>query len=170
MSTPSLRARRVTRRSIILVVLAVLAIGGLSLWWWSLKSADDPISADPVSAYGTIVTSQPCTARDASSSVSFSTPSGAVTATVHVCGYKANQSILVEYLRSDPSLARPAGSTPEQTPTLKRLLPIGILFAGVVAAAALLTLFRDRRTPRHARRRGVVVTTHASDDEPRSPQ
>ena len=129
----------------VLTVVALAAIVGLGVWWWRLRTVNDPIDADPVSGYAKIVTSQPCTVPGASATVQFSTAGRSVTAPLHVCGYQPNQSILVEYLGSDPQQVRPAGTQPVTSSSLKRWLPIGILFFGVVGAGALLSMIRDRR-------------------------
>jgi hypothetical protein len=149
------------------VLAALVGMLALGTWWWSLKSTSDPVAADPVSAYATVLTSDPCTAADATTSVSFTTANGPATAAIHVCGYKPNQSLLVEYLRADPAQARPAGSTPAPTSAVKRLLPVGILFLTVVVAAALVFLVRDRPRRRHPRPEPVTTRSarHGLDSE-----
>ncbi len=135
---------------LIIGIVAVAAVLGLGWWWWSLRGDDDPISADPVSAYATVLDSDACTVPAAHSTVRFPTPSGPVTAAVHACGYAAQQGVLVEYLASDVSQVRPASTTSAEPSVGRRLLPLLILLVGLLGAGALLALVRNRRDARHS--------------------
>lgn len=150
MGTRAAGSRRPRPLSVLLALVAVLAVVGLSGWWWLLRTSNDPVSADLVAADGSIVTSDPCTVPAAASTVEFGTPTGSVTASLSVCGYQPQQRIVVEYLRSDSGQVRAAGTSTAEPSVLRRLLPIGILFFGLVAAGALVTLARDQRRAEQA--------------------
>ena len=134
----------------VLVAVGALAALGLGWWWWSLRDNRDPVSADPVSAYGSIVTGDSCASPGAASTVEFSTIDGPITAELSACGYAPGQDVLVEYLRTDPQQVRLAGTGTQESSTLRRLLPIGVLFFGLVAAGALVVLATQPSGRRHA--------------------
>ncbi|AZI58410.1 hypothetical protein EH165_09930 [Nakamurella antarctica] len=152
------KKQRLNPLIIALFLLAVILVVGLGTWWWSLRSSTDPISADPVQAYATVTASQPCTVAGANTAVDMNTSSGIVSANIAVCGFRVDQSVLVEYLRSEPTRARVFGtSTKPPASTTQKLLPIGVLILGVIAAGAALTLLRENKkvAPRIRRAAGA---------------
>lgn len=143
------KKRRFNPLIIGLSVAALVLVVGLGWWWWSLRTATDPVSADPVQAYATVTDSGPCTTAGSMTTVDMNTESGIVSANLKICGYRVDQSILVEYLRSDPTQARVYGtSTAPPSSFVQKLLPIAILLLGVIAAGAALAMLRERRKPR----------------------
>ncbi len=143
------KKRRFNPLIIGLSLAALVLVVGLGSWWWSLRTATDPVSADPVQAYATVTESGPCTAAGSTTTVDMNTETGIVSANLKICGYRVDQSILVEYLRSDPTQARVYGtSTAPASSVVQKLLPIAILLLGVIAAGAALAMLRERRKPR----------------------
>jgi hypothetical protein len=132
--------------SIALVLLCAVVLG---IWWWTLKSATDPIGADPVDAYGLVVSSPSCTAGSLTT-VTVSGTNPPVTATLNACGYRVGEQLPIQYLAGHPETVRLTGtSTAGSTSMAARLLPIGILTAGVIAVLATVSLLVERRRSRH---------------------
>jgi hypothetical protein len=132
--------------SIVAVLLCAVALG---IWWWTLKSASDPIDANPVDAYGLVVSSPSCTAGGLTTvTVSGTTPP--VTATLNACGYRVGEQLPIQYLAGHPQTVRLTGTaTAGSSSMAARLLPIGILTAGVIAVLATVSLLVERRRSRH---------------------
>lgn len=134
---------------IALVVLLVVA-AGLGIWWWSLRSNTDPIDAAPVDAYA-VVTSSPACPGDGITKIEIERPgSTAAASQVSGCGYRTGGRIAVQYLSGHPEQARIAtGNAPSTGASARKWLPMGILFAGVLAVAATIVLLAGQRRSRH---------------------
>jgi len=139
-----------------MVSLVVLLAGAvaLGLWWWSLRDGGDPIDADPVSGYGIVVSSPSCAdmppgARTVVTIIDVTPPTQA---RVDACGYRQGQRLAIEYLDGSPQEARLAGTTTggSTDDTVRRLLPLAILLAGLLAVGASIMLLRDQRGGRRA--------------------
>lgn len=139
-------APEVTRRPwplLVAVAVLVLVAAGLGWWWWSLRSTVDPIDADPVDGYAVVVSSAEC--PDVGVVVDLQPPAPAQQATVDGCGQREGRRVAIEYLATDPTQVRLAGTTVAAAPGPERWLPIGILAAGVLAIGATLFLVIERR-------------------------
>jgi hypothetical protein len=150
---------------IISIVVVLLCAAALGIWWWSLRSQTDPIDANPVDAYGVVVTSPSCPTGGVTT-VTVSGTNPPVTATLDACGYRVGEQLPIQYLAGHPQTVRLAGTSTAGTHSLAaRLLPIGILAAGLIAVLATVALLIDRRrsrhqvgpTPRRAGRRPIAV-------------
>lgn len=141
------------RISIPIVAICVLLIGAaaLGVWWWRLKSVTDPIDADPVDAYAVVVSAPACTdTAGGNATVTISGTAPAVTASLNACGYAPGARIAVQYLAGHPDQVRLSGtSIAGKGGMASRLLPLGILAAGMVAVLATIALLVDRRRSRH---------------------
>ncbi|MTD13187.1 hypothetical protein GIS00_04400 [Nakamurella sp. YIM 132087] len=143
--------RRVPWVLIGVVVLLVAAIG-LGIWWWTLRSQTDPISADPVDGYAVVVSSPACPGGEGTV-VDIAGTDPVVRATMDACGYPEGRRIAVQYLASDPAQVRLAGTgTAAGTPSAARWLPLAILLTGGLAVAATLQQLIERRRSRHSGR------------------
>lgn len=132
---------------ICLLVLGAIVLG---IWWWTIRSVADPIDADPVDAYAQVISSPPC-AAGGQTQVRISGVEPPVTATLSGCGFAPDQRLAVQYLAGHPDRVRLTGSSVAGTQSLAgRLLPLGILAAGLVAVLATVALLVDRRRSRHA--------------------
>lgn len=135
--------------ALIAIVLVVLCAVALGIWWWKLKSASDPIGADPVDAYGVVVSSPSC-AVGGVTTVTVSGIDPPVTATLNACGYRVGEQLAIQYRAGQPEVARLAGTSTAGAPSMAaRLLPIGILAAGLIAVLATISLLAERRRSRH---------------------
>ena len=146
------------------LLLGGLVAGAIVLGsWWALGSPSDPIDQNPVQALAFVASSPSCvdggdraaggrlTVVDV---VGGASPVRPVRTTVDACGYRDGQQVAVQYLAGDISRARLSGtSTAGDTGSAGRLLPIGLLVAGLLAAAATIALVADGRRSR--RRRGA---------------
>lgn len=151
---------------VISIVIVLACAVGLGIWWWSLKSATDPIDANPVDAYGVVVSSPACPAGG-STIVTVSGTNPPVKATLDACGYRVGEQLPIQYLAGHPETVRLAGTSTAGTHSLAaRLLPIGILAAGLIAVLATIALLIDRRRSRHqvapTPRRAVRVPARAA--------
>jgi hypothetical protein len=131
------------------ICLLVAGAVALGVWWWTLRSATDPIDADPVDAYAVVVSSPACPGG-ADTTVTLTVQGAPVTATISGCGHAKDQRIAVQYLAGHPEQMRQAGTTTAGDSGLAgKLLPIGILAAGLVAVLATVALLVERRRSRH---------------------
>ncbi len=143
-------ARRI-RTALPAVGICLLLIGAilLGVWWWHLRSVTDPIDANPVDAYATVVSSPSCSSGSRTT-VRLSGTGPAVTARISGCGFATDQRLAVQYLEGHPTQMRLAGTTTAGSAGLAgKLLPIGILAAGLVAVFAAIALVVERRRSRH---------------------
>ena len=149
--SPGRAARVVALVSLVVLLAGAVALG---LWWWSLRDGGDPIDADPVSGYGIVVSSPACAdmppgARTVVTIIDVTPPTQA---RVDACGYRQGQRLAIEYLDGSPQEARLAGTTTggSTDDTVRRLLPLAILLAGLLAVGAAVMLLRDQRAGRRA--------------------
>lgn len=139
------------RAALPMVGICLLLIGAavLAVWWWNIRSVTDPIDADPVDAYAVVVSSPPCSSGS-ETTVRMSGSDGPVTGTLSGCGFAKDQRLAVQYLAGHPQQMRLAGTSVASGSGLaSKLLPIGILAAGLVAVLAALALVVERRRSRH---------------------
>lgn len=133
---------RIPLTAVALCVL-VLAIAGLSAWWWAKRSVTDPIDAAPVSATATVVASPSCL-DDGTTTVRVSGVDPTVESVLDGCGFAAGQRISVEYRAGHPDVVRLAGTTRAgHSSPVGTFVPIVILLAGLAAAAGLVALGRS---------------------------
>lgn len=135
--------------SIRAVLLGIVILGGIAIgsWWWSLRTLSDPIDQSPVAASGFVVSSPSC-GDDAGATVVDLLPisGGQTRAVVDACGFSDGQQLAVEYLASDPTRARLAGTSSAAGPgAVRQWWPIGIGILGVMMAGLLVVLLGDRR-------------------------
>lgn len=141
--------RRAVSRSALVLALVVLigATVGLGVWWWTLRSAVDPIDANPVRASAVVTASAPCDGREITT-VRLSDLSGAPTATLDGCGFTAGENLAVEYLAGHPDRVRLAGtSTAGRDSVAAKVLPIAVLCAGLGSIVLVGLLLVRRRRP-----------------------
>ena len=132
--------------TIIALVLVVLGAVALGIWWARLGSGSDPIDAAPVSGFGVVVASPPCTDTTAGGRTVVTVVGSTAQASVNACGYRQGQRLAIEYLRDHPEIARLAGtSTGAESTGLRRVLPYLILGLGLLAVIAAILLIRQRR-------------------------
>ncbi|HET8589641.1 MAG TPA: hypothetical protein VFM01_08410 [Nakamurella sp.] len=144
------RGRFATIAPVLAICLLVIGALVLGIWWWNVRSVTDPIDADPVDAYAQVVSSPACSAGG-QTLVRISGTEPPVTATLSGCGFARDQRLAVQYLAGHPDQVRLTGSSVAGAQSLAgRLLPIGILAAGLVAVLATVALLVDRRRSRHA--------------------
>lgn len=130
------------RISLIAVSLCVLllAIAGLGAWWWIDGSRTDPIDANPVSAVAIVVSSPQC--LDEGHTI-VRVPGVAAESELDGCGFAVGQRISVEYLSGHPDVVRLSGTTHAGgSSPARKIVPIGILVAGMVAAFGLVAAGR----------------------------
>ena len=128
------------------LVLVVLAAIALAIWWARLGSGSDPIDAAPVSGFGVVVASPPCTDTTAGGRTVVTVVGSTTQANLDACGYRQGQRLAIEYLRDHPETARLAGtSTGAPSTGLRKVLPYLILALGVLAVIAAILLMRRRR-------------------------
>ncbi len=143
------RGRRVASRPALVLALVVLigATVGLGVWWWTLRSAVDPIDANPVRASAVVTASAPCDGHELTT-VRLSDLSGAPTATLDGCGFTVGESLTVEYLAGHPDRVRLAGtSTAGRDSVAAKVLPIAVLCAGLGSIMLVGLLLVRRRRP-----------------------
>jgi hypothetical protein len=139
------RRPRVTG-TIVALVLVLLGAVALGIWWARLGSGSDPIDAAPVSGYGVVVASPPCTDGTAGGRTVVTVVGSTSQASLNACGYRQGQRLAIEYLRDHPETARLAGtSTGAASTGLRRVLPYLILGLGLLAVIAAILLIRRRR-------------------------
>ena len=169
------------------LLLGGLVAGAIVLGsWWALGSPSDPIDQNPVQALAFVASSPSCVdSGDRAAGrrltvvdvVGGASPVRPVRTTVDACGYRDGQQVAVQYLAGDISRARLSGtSTAGDTGSAGRLLPIGLLVAGLLAAAATIALVADGRrsrrrcgadewaTARHARISGAEFLLFARSE------
>jgi hypothetical protein len=133
---------RIPLTAIALCVL-VLAITGLSAWWWAQRSVTDPIDTAPVSATATVVSSPSCL-DDGTTTVRVSGVDPPIESVLDGCGFTAGQRLSVEYQAGHPDVVRLAGTTRAgHSSPMGTIVPIVILLAGLAAAAGLVALGRS---------------------------
>ena len=132
-----------SRSLVIGLAVLILAAAGLGVWWWSLRSTSDPVSADPVSGTATVVFSPRC---DVGSStvidVALTPP---VRASLSGCGFEQNQTLAIDYLAGHPDQVRLAGTGATGPTGPGRWLPWVILAVGVLIVGTLLVVLADLR-------------------------
>lgn len=145
------RSRFATIAPVAVICLLLIGAVVLGIWWWNIRSVTDPIEAAPVDAYAQVVSSPACSAGG-QTLVRISGIEPPVTASLSGCGFARDQRLAVQYLAGHPEQARLTGSSVAGGQSLSsRLLPIGILAAGLVAVLATVALLVDRRRSRHAK-------------------
>ncbi|MEO7125765.1 MAG: hypothetical protein ABI382_03140 [Nakamurella sp.] len=118
----------------------LLAIVGLGAWWWIGRSGVDPIDANPVSASATVMSSPSCL-DVGHTTVRVSGVAGV--SNLDGCGFAVGQRISVEYLAGHPDVVRLSGTTHAgESSTARKIVPIGILVAGLAAAVGLVAASR----------------------------
>ena len=128
------------------MVLVLLGAVALGIWWARLGSGSDPVDAAPVSGYGVVVASPPCTDSTAGGRTVVTVVGSTSQASLNACGYRQGQRLAIEYLRDHPETARLAGtSTGAESTGLRRVLPYLILGLGLLAVIAAVLLIRQRR-------------------------
>lgn len=128
-------------------VLVVAAIG-FGFWLWSVRSVDDPIDANPVDAYATVLSSPSCTAGTGATVIDLNLDT-TVRSSLSACGRRVGERVAVQYLAGHPDQARLAGTAVAHNNSAGRWLPIAILAAGLLAVIGTLSLLIDRRRSRH---------------------
>ena len=132
-----------TMAALVLVLLGAVALG---IWWARLGSGSDPVDAAPVSGYGVVVASSPCTDATAGGRTVVTVVGSTSQASLNACGYRQGQRLAIEYLRDHPETARLAGTSTGAVSTgLRRVLPYLILGLGLLAVIAAILLIRQRR-------------------------
>ena len=146
------------RLSLPVLGICLLLAGAIALgvWWWNLRSATDPIDSHPVDAFAQVVASPACP-NGSATTVRLTVQGAPVTATISGCGHAKDQRIAVQYLAGHPEQMRQAGTTTAGSSGLAaKLLPIGILAAGLAAVLATVALLVERRRSRHLAAGGSV--------------
>lgn len=144
------------------VALAVVLVGAIALgvWWWTLHPSADPIDSDPVNASAVVVSSPTCP-DSGQTVVRIVGLEPATTASLDGCGFSVDQKVSVQYLAGDPQQIRQAGTaTGSERALTTKLLPIGILVAGLTAVIALGVLLVERR---HRRQRDPNTAVALTD-------
>jgi hypothetical protein len=138
--------RRPLTGTIIALVLVLLGAVALGIWWAQLPPGSDPIQNAPVSGYGVVVASPPCTDAAAGGRTVVTVVGSGSQAALNACGYRQGQRLAIEYLRDHPETARLAGtSTGAHSSALRGGLPYLILGLGLLAVVAAILLVRQRR-------------------------
>jgi hypothetical protein len=155
------RRPRLTGTIVVLVLLVAGAVA-LGLWWARLGAKADPVAADPVSGYGIVVASPPCTDAANGGVTTVTVVGSTIQATLDACGYRQGQRLAIEYLRGHPETARLAGtSTGTQAIGIRKVLPYVILGVGLLAVAAAILLIRERRSGHRQQRAATERVTVA---------
>lgn len=142
---------------VVALVVLVAALAGLGSWWWALRSAVDPIAADPVAATAVVTASAPCD-QAGRTTVRLAGLAGAPEATLDGCGFVPGQRLDVEYLAGHPDHVRLAGtSTAGRDTVAAKVLPIAILVSGIAVIVLLWLLISRRRRPRRGAAEAVSV-------------
>ena len=136
-----------SRSLVIGLAVLLVAAAGLGVWWWSLRSSSDPVSAAPVSATATVVFSPRCDVG--SSTVIDLAVTPPVRTSFSGCGFQQNQTVAIDYLAGHPEQVRLAGTGAAGPTGPGRWLPWVILALGVLVVGTVLVLLgevrRDRR-------------------------
>lgn len=157
---------RVTKTAGIGVAAALVVAAGL---WWA--AASSPPSESTVTGSAVVVSSLACRNGDEGTVVDLRDPVGQPAGTTRraildSCGHQPGEVIAVAYSAADPSRLVVAATDPDAG-TGRRLMPLAIVLAGLLALVAVVAVVRDGRrvtrpaVPAHP----VAHGRHARPDE-----
>lgn len=149
----AVRSRKIARAAGIAASAALILAAG---WSWAVGSVGPAAHTDgTVSGQAVVVSSLACQNGDEGTVVDLlgpaDQPAGTTRrATMDSCGHRPGEVLQVDYSAAQPDRVVPTAVVDGADDPSGRLLPFGLMLAGLLGAAAVAAVVRDARRPHRA--------------------